>query len=53
MKVSQIAAHLKMSSEMRKFAATHDDMDLPNEIVLPFIMNFLSRNFIEISPVNM
>jgi hypothetical protein len=41
-----------MSGEMREFAATQDDMDLPNEIVLPFIMNFLTRNLIEISPVN-
>lgn len=42
----------KMSGEMRKFAVTHDDMDLPNEIVLPFIMNFITGNLTEISPVN-
>jgi hypothetical protein len=52
MRVSQIAAYLdKMSAKMQEFAATHDDMDLPNEIVLPFIMNFLTGNLIEISPV--
>lgn len=53
MRVSQIATYLeKMSAKMKEFAATHDDMDLPNEIVLPFIMNFVTGNLIEISPVN-
>jgi hypothetical protein len=53
MRISQIAAHLKrMSGEMQEFATTHNDMDLPNEIVLPLIMNFLTGNLIEISPVN-
>jgi hypothetical protein len=53
MRVSRIAGYLeKMAVKMQEFAATHDDMDLPNEIVLPFIMNFLTGNLIEISPVN-
>lgn len=53
MRVSQIAAYLeKMSARMQESAVKHDDMDLPNEIVLPFIMNFLTGNLIEISPVN-
>jgi hypothetical protein len=53
MRVSEIAAYLeKMARKMKKFAAKHDDMDLPNEIVLPFITNFITGNLIEISPVN-
>jgi hypothetical protein len=53
MRVSEIAADLEnMSRKMKTFAATHDDMDLPNEIVLPFITNFITGNLIEISAVN-
>jgi hypothetical protein len=50
MKISEIAAYLKkMSAEMQEFAARNDDMELPNEVVLPFISNFLTGNLIELS----
>jgi hypothetical protein len=39
-----------MSAEMQEFAARNDDMDLPNEVVLPFSSNFLTGNLIELSP---
>lgn len=50
MKISEIAAYLKkMSDEMQDYAARNDDMDLPNEVVLPFITNFLTKNLIDLS----
>ncbi len=53
MKITEIAAYLKkMSAEMQEFAARNDDMDLPDEVVVAFIVNFLTRNLRELSPVN-
>ena len=50
MKISQIAAYLKkMSGEMEEFAARNDDMDLPEEVVLPFITNFITGNLIDLT----
>ena len=53
MKITEIAAYLKKAAaDMHEFAAKNDDMDLPNEVVLPFIVNFLTGNLRELSPVN-
>jgi hypothetical protein len=44
MKISKIVAYLKRAAaDMQDFAASNDDMDLPSEVVLPFIMNFLTK----------
>jgi len=51
--ISEIAAYLrKAATDMQEFAARNDDMDLPNQVVLPFITNFLTHNLVEVSPVN-
>ena len=43
MKISAIADVLqKAATDMRVFAARNDDLDLPEEVVLPFITNFLT-----------
>jgi hypothetical protein len=51
MKISEIAAYLKkMSGERQEYASRTDDMDIPDEVVLAFIVNFLTKNLIELSP---
>ena len=43
MKITDMAASLcRAASDLREFAAKNDDLDLPDELVLPFIMNFLT-----------
>jgi hypothetical protein len=43
MKVTEIAAVLRSAAtDMQVFVANNDDMNLPNEVVLPFIINFLT-----------
>jgi hypothetical protein len=43
MKINAIADVLqKAATDMRAFAARNDDLDLPEEAVLPFITNFLT-----------
>ncbi len=34
--------HAKAAIDMQAFAARNDDLDLPDQLVLPFIMNFLT-----------
>jgi len=41
--MSEIAKTLqKAATNMHAFAARNDDFDLPDELVLPFVMNFLT-----------
>jgi len=43
MKITNIVAVLhKAAMDMQAFAARNDDFDLPDQVVLPFIMNFLT-----------
>jgi hypothetical protein len=43
MKISQIAAVLrKASSDMQAIADQNNDLDYPDEVVLPLIRNFLT-----------
>jgi hypothetical protein len=43
MKITAIVAVLqKAATDMQAFAARNDDSDLPDEVVLPFFMNFLT-----------
>ena len=43
MKITNIVAVLqKAAIDMQAFAARNDDLDLPDQLVLPFIMNFLT-----------
>jgi hypothetical protein len=43
MKISEIAAALRIASaDMMTFALKSGDMDYPDQMVLPFITNFLS-----------
>ena len=43
MKITDIVAVLhKAATDMQTFAARNDDLNLPDEVVLPFIMNFLT-----------
>jgi hypothetical protein len=43
MKITDIVAVLhKAATDMQAFAARNDDLDLPDQVVLPFIMNFLT-----------
>ena len=43
MKISAIADVLeKAAIDMRAFAVANDDVDLPEQVVLPFITNFLT-----------
>jgi hypothetical protein len=43
MKITDIAAALqKAATDMQAFAARNDDLNLPDQLVLPFIMNFLT-----------
>ena len=42
-KVTEIAVVLRRAAtEMQAFAVNNDDLDLPNELILPFIINFLT-----------
>jgi hypothetical protein len=55
MKISQIAAVLrKASTDMEAMAAQNDDLDYPDEMVLPLIRNFLTderlRNVLAYAP---
>ncbi len=43
MRISEIAAVLqKAAVDMQAFAANNDDFDFPDQVVLPFVMNFLT-----------
>ena len=43
MKITDIVAVLrKAATDMQAFAARNDGLNLPDEVVLPFIMNFLT-----------
>jgi hypothetical protein len=43
MRISEIAAVLqKAAVDMQAFAANNDDFNFPDEVVLPFVMNFLT-----------
>jgi len=43
MKITNIVAVLhKAAIDMQAFTARNDDLDLPDQLVLPFIMNFLT-----------
>ncbi len=43
MKITAIAGVLhKAAIDMQAFADSNDDLDLPDQVVLPFIMNFLT-----------
>ena len=43
MKITDIVAALhKAATDMQAFAAGNDDLNLPDQVVLPFIMNFLT-----------
>ncbi len=43
MKITDIVAVLhKAATDMQAFAARNDDLNLPDEVVLPFIINFLT-----------
>ena len=43
MKVTEIAAALRRAvTDMQAFAVNNDDLELPNELVLAFIINFLT-----------
>jgi hypothetical protein len=43
MKITDIVVVLhKAATDMQAFAARNDDLDLPDQVVLPFIMNFLT-----------
>ena len=43
MKISEIAATLRRAAvDMETLATTDGDLDYPDEIVLPFILNFLT-----------
>jgi hypothetical protein len=43
MKISAIADALqKAAADVRAFVTRNDDLDLPEDIVLPFIVNFLT-----------
>ncbi len=43
MKVTEIAAVLRRAAtDTQAFAVNNDDLDLANELVLPFIINFLT-----------
>ena len=43
MKLTEIAAHLRRAAvDMEKLATTDGDLDYPDEVVLPFILNFLT-----------
>jgi len=43
MKITDIVAVLhKAAMDLQAFAARNDDFDLPDQVVLPFIMNFLT-----------
>lgn len=42
MKITEIVAVLeKATVDMQEFAARNDDLNLPDQMVLPFVMNFL------------
>jgi hypothetical protein len=43
MKITDIVAVLhKAATDMQAFAARNSDFNLPDEVVLPFVMNFLT-----------
>jgi hypothetical protein len=43
MKITEIASVLhKAAIDMQAFADKNDDLNLPDQVVLPFIMNFLT-----------
>jgi len=43
MKITDIASVLhKAAIDMQAFADRNDDLNLPDQVVLPFIMNFLT-----------
>jgi hypothetical protein len=43
MKITDIVAVLqKATTDMQAFAERNDDLNLPDQVVLPFIMNFLT-----------
>jgi hypothetical protein len=43
MKITDIVAVLhKAVTDMEAFAARNDDVNLPDQLVMPFIMNFLT-----------
>jgi hypothetical protein len=43
MKITDIVAVLhKAAMDMQAFADRNDDFDLPDQVVLPFLMNFLT-----------
>ena len=43
MQITDIVAVLyKAATDMQAFAARNSDLDLPDQVVLPFIMNFLT-----------
>ncbi len=45
MKITAIAARLrKVAVDMEEMAARDGDLDFPDELVLPFIVNFLTDN---------
>ena len=43
MKITDMVPVLyKAATDMQTFGARNDDLNLPDEVVLPFIMNFLT-----------
>jgi hypothetical protein len=45
MRISEIAAVLhKAAADMEVFAAKNDNVDFPDQAVVPFVMNFLTDN---------
>ena len=43
MRISEITAVLyKVAADMQAFAARNDDLNLPDQVVLPFVINFLT-----------
>jgi hypothetical protein len=43
MRISEIAAVLhKAAVDMQAFAANNDDLNFPDQVVLPFVINFLT-----------
>jgi hypothetical protein len=52
MKISAIADFLETAAtDMRTFAKKNDDFDLPEQLILPFIANFLTdKRLRQLSP---
>jgi len=54
MRISEIAAVLyKAAADMQAFAARNDDLNFPDQVVLPFVMNFLTDQGLRKFPIQL